>query len=115
MTPCNDSHEKNSSEPSGRTLRHAFGKTKLRFLQTVVKVGLILTLPHLLPSSTGLSNVVVAQKLELWRLPKKPETARDAPTQLKLSLCILHEGNMPTSSFAQHGVLGPRSVVLKNV
>ena len=25
MTPCNDSHEKNSSEPSGRTLRHAFG------------------------------------------------------------------------------------------
>ena len=27
MTPCNDSHENNSSEPSGRTLRHAFGKT----------------------------------------------------------------------------------------
>ena len=26
MTPCNDSHENNSSEPSGRTLRHAFGK-----------------------------------------------------------------------------------------
>ena len=28
MTPCNDSHENNSSEPSGRTLRHAFGKKK---------------------------------------------------------------------------------------
>ena len=27
MTPCNDSHENNSSEPSGRTLRHAFGNT----------------------------------------------------------------------------------------
>ena len=26
MTPCNDSHENNSSEPSGRTLRHAFRK-----------------------------------------------------------------------------------------
>ena len=26
MTPCNDSHENNSSEPSGKTLRHAFGK-----------------------------------------------------------------------------------------
>ena len=28
MTPCNDSHENNSSEPSGRTRRHAFGKNK---------------------------------------------------------------------------------------
>ena len=28
MTPCNDSHENNSSEPSGRTLRHAFGNKK---------------------------------------------------------------------------------------
>ena len=25
MTPCNDSHENNSSEPSERALRHAFG------------------------------------------------------------------------------------------
>ena len=30
MTPCNDSHENNSSEPSGRTLHHAFGKTGWR-------------------------------------------------------------------------------------
>ena len=29
MTPCNDSHENNSSEPSGRTLRHAFGNKKI--------------------------------------------------------------------------------------
>ena len=28
MTPCNDSHENNSSEPSGRTLRHAFGNKR---------------------------------------------------------------------------------------
>ena len=35
MTPCNDSHENNSSEPSGRTLRHAFGKNPEKGVENI--------------------------------------------------------------------------------
>ena len=41
MTPCNDSHENNSSKPSGRTLRHPSGKNVARVLPPSVRLDLL--------------------------------------------------------------------------